>query len=208
MNSLSKTLGLACLLQLHSLTGCADDAADAAAPIIGAAGAEASPPADPEPKPPAAGAEATAADGCSRGTLGDDFQAAPLAGVNVQKGSLIPGDYLISSTYLQLRGESDRQQRFDELMGPIMADLEAREGLVAISLGGSASCGAARTLAVWRDEMAMFGFVTGEAHGQAIASVGEVSRGGSIVTHWSGAAGDATWQSAAEHLAADEGPFY
>lgn len=146
--------------------------------------------------------------GCSRGALEQDFAAAPLAGAGVVDGKLRAGDYVISATYLQLRQEPAAQQRFGELMGPIMAELQTRPGLVAISLGSSSRCGVARTLSVWQDDIAMFGFVASEAHGAAVSAVREVSRGGSLVTHWAGDAAQATWSAAAEHAAQEDGPFY
>lgn len=145
---------------------------------------------------------------CSRGTLEQDFGAAPLAGVGVVDGKLRAGSYVISATYLQLRQDPAAQQRFGELMGPIMADLQTRKGLVAISLGTSSRCGVARTLSVWEDDIAMFGFVASEAHGAAVSSVKQVSRGGSLVTHWTGDAAQATWSAAAEHAGQDDGPLY
>jgi hypothetical protein len=145
---------------------------------------------------------------CTRGTLEADFEGAPLAGPAVKDGKLEPGEYVISSTYLRLRQDGPSQARFGELMGPIMADLQARDGLQALAFGNSRSCGVARTLSVWRDDIAMLGFVGSEAHGAAITSVTEVSRGGSLVTHWSGDETQAEWQTAVEHVGADEGPLY
>jgi hypothetical protein len=146
--------------------------------------------------------------GCSRGTLEPDFESAPLAGPAVVEGALPPGDYLISTTYLQLRQEPEAQRRFGQLMQPIMAELAARPGLLAISVGSSRACGVARTLSVWQDDIAMLGFVGSAAHGAAVASVQEVSRGGSLVTHWAGNETQASWPAAAEHAGRDEGPFY
>jgi hypothetical protein len=145
---------------------------------------------------------------CTRGELEADFQGAPLAGPAVRDGKLEPGEYVISSTYLRLRQDASSQARFNELMGPIMADLQAREGLQALAFGSSQDCGVARTLSVWRDDMAMLGFVASEAHSAAISSVTQVSRGGSLVTHWTGNEEDAAWATAVEHVGADDGPQY
>jgi hypothetical protein len=153
-------------------------------------------------------AAADSSEECSRGIIEPDLESAPLAGSAVADGVLKPGSYLYSTTYLQLRQEPKAQQRFGELMQGILAELQTRPGLLAISLGTSRSCGIARTLSVWQDDVAMLGFVTSAAHSAAIGSVTEVSRGGSLVTHWSGDASDATWQSAAEHAIAEDGPFY
>ena len=112
----------------------------------------------------------------------------------------------MSSTYLQLKPA--QQGRFQELLEPIETDLASRDGVVALSFGGSPACGTARTLAVWRDEAAMFAFVTGEAHSAAVSAIDELSRGGSVVTHWAGDESSATWEAAAAQLAADDGPTY
>ena len=220
MHYASKTLACACLLPVLLGAGCGDDDDDAApgasepasagaraaagsasdAPLAGAGSGAASSATSEEPAP--------SASACTRGTIESDFNATPLDGAGVQDGNLPPGAYVLSTTYLQLRVDPASQQRFGELMGPILADLQTREGLLAFSLGNSAECGSARTLAVWRDDVAMFGFVTGDAHGTAMASIGEVSRGGSIVTHWAGDADEATWAKAADKLGAEDGPFY
>jgi heme-degrading monooxygenase HmoA len=126
----------------------------------------------------------------------------------VVDGKLRAGNYVISATYLQLRQEPMAQQRFGELMGPILAELQTRPGLLAISLGTSSRCGVARTLSVWQEDIAMFGFVASPAHTAAVRAVKEVSRGGSLVTHWTGDAAQATWSAAAEHAAQDDGPLY
>ena len=147
-------------------------------------------------------------EGCERGTLEDDFGAQPLMGPGVVNGALEPGSYLFSTTYLRLRREPAAQMRFGQLMEPILADLMSRDGLVAFSLGGSDACGVARTLTVWRDDSAMLGFVTSAAHGAAVRSVSEVSRGGSLVTHWAGSEGEGSWQRAANKAGLDDGPFY
>lgn len=189
MRPLSFTLGLLCVIQL----GCGEDRTGASQPDdLTVAGSDAQP---------------TAAE-CERFELEPDFEGAPLTGPQVVAGELMPGDYIISSTYLQLRAEPDVRRKFGELMQPIMADLMTRDGLLALSFGDSKRCGTARTLAVWRDDVAMFGFVTGEAHGQAVQAIDALSRGGSVVMHWKGDQGSANWSSAMSYLAEAEGPFY
>jgi hypothetical protein len=145
---------------------------------------------------------------CQRGAIEPDFTSAPLAGPAVVGGTLPGGQYLFSSTYLQLGQDAESQQLFAMLLNPIVADLQTRPGLLALALGSSAACGTARTLAVWEDEAAMVGFVSGEAHGNAMARVTDVSRGGSIVTHWVGDESSGAWSEAASRIAADDGPFY
>ncbi len=147
---------------------------------------------------------------CTRDAIEADLRSfSPLSGPGVRAdGTLAPGQYVVSSTYLKMRPEPAAQARFQELMGPISQSLQAQEGLVAIQLAASERCGTARTLTVWRDEAAMYTFVTGEAHMTAVRAVGEVSRGGSIVTHWSDSEQGVSWTKAAQQLGADTGPFY
>lgn len=201
MKRLSSTL-FVCALGLTA--ACADDEPDVsrAAPAVQGGGSGGTAGASGEMDAPDDGIPA----GCQRGTLEPDLNTSPFSGAGVADGKIAAGEYVISSTYLRLK--AGQQDRFETLLDPIMADLGARDGLVAISLGGSPKCGTARTLAVWRDDVAMFAFVTGEAHSAAVRAVGEVSRGGSVVTHWSGDQDSASWKSAAEHLAADDGPQY
>lgn len=179
-----------------ALSACGDDGSPARPDAAGAS------------EPLASDAGSAPTQECERGALESDLQAAPLAGPGLVNGALPPGRYVFSTTYLRLRPEPAAQQRFGALMEPIMADLMARPGLLAVALGVSAQCGTARTFTVWQDEVAMLDFVTGEAHGAAVAAVGEVSRGGSLVTHWLGEEDDADWSVAARRAAADEGPFY
>ena len=143
---------------------------------------------------------------CQRGTLEPDFAAVPLAGAGVDESGLRAGQYIVSSTYLQLN--PDARHTFDQLIGPVLEDLQTRDGLLALSLGQSEACVALRTLAVWRDDAAMIAFVTSPAHTAAMAGVTDVSRGGSVVTHWAGDEGSARWAVAAEELGAREGPEY
>jgi len=203
MNGIAMTLGAICLLGASA--SCADEAepgeqARAAGVSSAGDGAEAS--------QQTVGSRDAASGDCQRGTLESDFEPTPLAGAGVKDGALVAGNYVISTTYLQLEQEPLAQQRFGQVVAAIMTDLKSRDGLLAVSLGTSASCGSARTLSVWRDELAMLAFVAGDAHSRAIGAVSQLSRGGSIVTHWLGDTSQISWQSAAEHIGADDGPFY
>jgi hypothetical protein len=146
--------------------------------------------------------------GCTRGTLEPDLQAAPLDGPGVSDGVLTPGDYVVSSTYLQIGSDAASRQLFEQLVAPVTAELQVRPGLVALSFGSSESCGTVRTLSVWEDDVAMLGFVTSTAHTNAMARVTDISRGGSVVTHWTGGAATANWPNAAQRLGEDDGPEY
>lgn len=177
-----KWLNLLCVIAL----GCGEDRAGASQPDdLAAAGSD---------------AQSTAAE-CERFKLEADFEGLPLT-------ELQDGEYVISSTYLQLRAEPEVREKFGELMRPIMTDLATRDGLVALSFGDSQGCGTARTLAVWRDDVAMFGFVTSEAHDRAVQAIDGLSRGGSVVMHWNGDKSSVSWSSAMNYLAEAEGPFY
>lgn len=152
---------------------------------------------------------------CARGTLEPDLAFLfPMNGpaVDPTTGAIVPppaGGYVVSSTYLAMRPEPAAQQRFGELSGPLMAALTNRPGLLAIQLGMSQSCGTARTFTIWADEDAMYEFVTGPAHLAAMNAVAEVSRGGSVATHWTEARVEQmTWQAAAAQLAAFDGNTY
>lgn len=146
---------------------------------------------------------------CARGTLEPDLaMQTPLmgSGVDPATGAIAPppsGSYVVSSTYLALKPDPAAQARFGELTGPIQAALMNQEGLVGLQLASSKSCVTARTLTIWASEEAMYAFVTGPAHMEAASSFSEVSRGGSVVTHWSAAStGEIRWEEAAKKLAA------
>jgi heme-degrading monooxygenase HmoA len=132
-------------------------------------------------------------------------------GVDPDTGELVDdgSTYVVSSTYLALMPDPAAQQAFGESMGPIIPALLGNPGMIATSLGLSMQCSTARTLTVWASEEAMMAFVTSDAHATAIARVAEISRGDSLVTHWTGAAiPEITWDEALARVLADEGPFY
>ncbi|HEX8703684.1 MAG TPA: antibiotic biosynthesis monooxygenase [Myxococcaceae bacterium] len=147
---------------------------------------------------------------CTRGSIEPDLTfLAPLGGPALRAdGTLTPGRYIVSSTYLAMKPEPQAQQHFGELMGPIRQTLQQQQGLLAIQLGTSESCATARTLTVWKDEESMYSFVTSDAHLAAMSAVGEVSRGSSVVTHWADDENGVSWTKAAQQLGADEGPLY
>jgi hypothetical protein len=117
--------------------------------------------------------------------------------------------YVVSSTYLRLQHTPEAARRFQELNGPIAADLMTRPGLLAIEFGIAGRCNTARTRSVWASTEAMYEFVTGEAHGAAVQAIDELSRGGSVVTHWTAKTLEETsWDEAAARLRGDKGPVY
>jgi hypothetical protein len=160
--------------------------------------------------------------GCDRGTLEADLigvdatgNPVPLAwfgpGADPMTGELIAEgtSFVVSSTYLAIKPEAAAQQAFGESVAPLVPALLANPGVVAIQLASSMQCGTARTFTVWQDEAAMMAFVVGDAHANAIARTPEISRGGSVVTHWNATSiAEITWDEAIVRIAADEGPFY
>ncbi|MDY7226575.1 hypothetical protein [Hyalangium rubrum] len=159
-----------------------------------------------EPKDPPKDEQAD----CSRGQLEADLTFnGPLAGPAVRAdGTLAPGRYTVSSTYLRLKPDAEGQARFQELVMPVGQALRSQPGLMALQFASSVYCNTARTFSVWKDDASMYEFVSGPAHLDAMSAVSEVSRGGSIVTHWADDEKGASWQKAAQQLSADEGPFY
>jgi hypothetical protein len=209
-----------CSLSVLACSSNDDDAAGDADGLAPAANGGVDEPADDDPPSGTASGDGTpsnesepAADptelsDCTRGTLEPDLQAAPLDGPGVSDGALIPGDHVVSSTYLQIGRDAASRQLFEQLVAPVTAELQVRPGLLALSFGSSESCGTVRTLSVWEDDVAMLGFVTSTAHANAMARVTEISRGGSVVTHWTGDAATANWPTAAQRLGEDDGPEY
>ena len=166
--------------------------------------------------PASAGAGGTSGnvdDGCPRGTLESDITYLPRTGPRVDaNGVLMPppaASYVVSSTFLRLRSKDDANRRFGELMAPISALLEQQPGLEALQLAVSGECKTARTLSVWASLDVMYDFVASDAHQTAVRAVSEVSRGGSVVVHWSAENTEqASWDEAARRLTAAPGPFY
>ncbi|WP_437911604.1 hypothetical protein WME73_28650 [Sorangium sp. So ce302] len=138
----------------------------------------------------------------------DDLQSAPFGGPGFADGALTgtaQDSYVVSSTLLWMKPDEAAQRRFGELMGPILAQLPAQEGLIGFTLGTSAKCGYARTITVWKDEEAMGKFVMSDAHLSAMSAASAVSVHG-VVTQWTVGAGDLpmSWEAAREKVAAAE----
>lgn len=123
--------------------------------------------------------------------------------------ALPPGQYVVGTTYLRLRLSRSAIERFRQLSQAMEEELRANPGLVRVVTRTAGSCNTARTLSVWKTEADMYRFVGGAAHARAMAAVGEVSRGGSVTTHWNGSEAEATWEVATRKLAEDnDGPIY
>ncbi len=121
----------------------------------------------------------------------------------------LPPDAIVASTYLRLPEGEDARAIFDELMQPILGELMASEGLMGVSTTGSESCNTVRTLTVWASEDAMMQFVTSDAHIAAMGRTADVSRGGSITSHWTVGEFDAIlWETVLPRFAEHDGPIY
>jgi hypothetical protein len=119
------------------------------------------------------------------------------------------GQYVVGTTYLRLPLSRRAVERFRELSAAMEDELRASPGLVRVVTRLAGSCNTARTLSVWKTEADMYRFVGGAAHARAISAVGEVSRGGSVTTHWNASEAEATWDVATQKLAEDnDGPIY
>jgi heme-degrading monooxygenase HmoA len=144
---------------------------------------------------------------CVRSYTEPDLQVAPLSGPGVDPatGKLAPGTYLLSSTYLRLSTDAAAQKTFQAAFKAISDTLPTQPGLIAWQVATSSECLTARTLSVWKDDASMYGFAGGPAHADAVAKIGTISRGGSVVTHWSGTEADATLDVGIAHVSVAPG---
>ncbi len=146
---------------------------------------------------------------CLRGTLETDLdQTGPFTGPGVVDGAIPPGRYVIAATYLQGKPTQQAMSLFQSLVDPISRSLPTTEGLIGARFGNSNTCLTARTLSVWKDEASMYRFVTSASHATAMGKTSELSRGGSVTTHWADTELGATFDKAAQMLAADDGPLH
>lgn len=155
------------------------------------------------------GAKAGELDPCNAGALEADLDAQPLTGPGVDPatGALVPPpegtSYVVSSTYGAPKPDEAVLARWGQLFGSIEAALKTQPGLVAMQVGASTSCGSGRTLSVWASEEAMYDFVSGPAHLDAMNASAEVLRPGFAVTHWTASeVGQMSFAEGARRLAA------
>lgn len=149
-----------------ALTACGDDSTDT--PYV--------------PDPPTADETPSRAD-CEEA----DFQGDILRGPGFVDGAYAgptDGPLVATSTVLYLRDAPGAGERFQALMGDISASLAETDGLLGVALGGSPTCGAYRTLALWRDTEAMIAFVGSDAHLAAVRATPEVADRGTRTVHW------------------------
>lgn len=120
-------------------------------------------------------------------------------GIDPETGEVVTeqDSYVVSTTQFALNDDSESQEQFDMLVGEIIPQLMATEGLIGMSFGGETGCGFQRTLSIWEDTAAMYAFSTSGAHAEAIPqtpNIGWAAR----VTNWDhdAAEGTPTWEQA------------
>jgi quinol monooxygenase YgiN len=140
-----------------------------------------------------------------------DFQVARrLSGAGYDPDEGLTGErlssYIVHTTQIFTRPE--QEQRFFELVGDVVVELEATPGLIGYSLAGDAACGDNRTLGVWESQDALLAFVVSEAHATAMEATPDLSLTGRT-THWSATAAEVDaldWEVAFAKLR-DVAPF-
>ena len=151
---------------------------------------------------------------CRGAALEDDIAyGAPLKGTGVDTSGNLKAppegtQYQVSTTYLRFKPDEKSIALFRELMVSVGEELQRSEGLVAFQLGGSDTCRTARTISVWESEATMGKFVVSAAHRRAMASIGQLSRGGSATRSWKGNESVATWNEATRLLGEVEGSSF
>jgi quinol monooxygenase YgiN len=144
---------------------------------------------------------------CMKGVLEADLGSEGMKGAGLVNGKVPAGRYVMSATYLKFKPTVATLNTFQTVLDPIEKALPTTEGLIAYELSGSSSCSTARTLAVWRDEASMYAFVASTAHANAMAKGSELSRGGSLTTHWVDTEAGATMGKAVQMLDSDQSSF-
>jgi len=115
--------------------------------------------------------------------------------------------YVVSATQIFVKPE--QQDAFFEQAGKVAVQLTQTPGLVAYALGGDATCGDSRTLAVWESEDALYEFVGSGAHVTAMQMAPDLGLTGRT-THWDATSEEVkalTWDKAHEKLAAIESGY-
>ena len=146
---------------------------------------------------------------CVADVIEPDLAMGPMGGsaVDEQTGfyRLEQGqEVVVSSTYGVPKPDATGgglPPHYQDLMGRIIEQLQTQPGLLAVQLGGSASCNSGRTLAVWESEELMYDFVMSAPHLEAMSSAQQLLQPGYAVTHWSARTQDEmSLEAAADHL--------
>jgi heme-degrading monooxygenase HmoA len=105
-------------------------------------------------------------------------------GFDPAQGGIIgePQDtYVVHAT--QIYPIPGKETEFLAVAGPVIAQLNETEGLLAFGLGRDNGCGVSRTMGIWESEEAMYAFVGSGAHAVAMTQSYDVGLTGKT-THW------------------------
>lgn len=113
-------------------------------------------------------------------------------------------EYVVATTYLPINPEPESRELFDGHMEAIRAELDGGvDGLIGVSFGTTVLGDEVRTLTVWRDTEALYGFMLGAAHAAAMEDAAAIEQPGTaMVTQWTATEDELppTWEQAREHL--------
>lgn len=137
-----------------------------------------------------------------------DFGATGWLGPAVEDGALRldpDATYRVSTTVLYLKPGQTAFETFNQKVGAILGEMANMDGLMAWHLGSSATCGAQRTITVWRDADAMYRFVGSPAHVDAMGATRDLSDDARVLS-WESTGADVAldWDSYRQRLHAAE----
>ena len=124
------------------------------------------------------------------------------------------GPFTVSTTKLILKdGDSEAQGIFDTHTDLMTEALKTAPGLVGLSSSGTIGGATYRTLSVWESEEDMLGWVTSEAHGDAMSAMADHADPKSAVLSWTMTRAELTaappsWDDAKARLDADGREVY
>lgn len=126
-------------------------------------------------------------------------------GFDPETGALlepVADEYVVSTTQILPKADSESQQAFFELSDGVIAQLMQSQGFLGFSLAAEPTCGFARTLTVWESEEAMYAFVSTGAHAEAMGQTFAVGVTGRV-TSWTAPAEDVppSWEDAIAKIA-------
>ena len=143
---------------------------------------------------------------CLKSTIEPDLSTLQWQGPGLVNGAIPPGQYVVAATYL--KGKAEGFDTFQKVLVPLIDALPKTDGVLGFATMNSSACFTARTLSVWRDEAAMFKFVASPAHAAAMTKGSQISRGGSLTTHWADTEAGATLAKSAQMLGEDTGSTF
>jgi hypothetical protein len=130
----------------------------------------------------------------------------PLSGPGFDAGGNLLGEpqqrYIAHTTEIAL--QDGKTGRFFELLGPVLAQLDAitlEDGLIGYGLARDPTCDYYRTIGLWTSEEAMYAFAGSGAHVTAMLEVEDIGQSGKVA-HWDATPEDMplTWERAVAEL--------